>query len=203
MQKKGPEYVTFSNFRDIQLQTIENMESRSDEEIMLKVKEGETELLSVLFNRHQKHLFNFLLHQGIDYHKSEDYLQQIFYRILKYRKSYREDASFKTWMFSIARNVVKRDYERQKIKYAQMCPLTEAAYVADADENSLREEELKQLYASLEKLSVTEREIINLSRFQGLKYEAISEITGLSNSAIKVKMHRAMNKLRTYYFQQA
>ncbi|PWE01013.1 RNA polymerase sigma factor [Marinilabilia rubra] len=179
------------------------MNSLTDEEIMLDVKNGNTELLSFLYRRHQKHLFNFFMQIGTEYHQSEDFVQQVFFRILRYRNSYKEGAMFRKWMFTIARNLVKRDYEKQKHQKSIQLPqrlITEAPDDTDAGE---KEEKIKELYKALESLQASDRELISLSRFQGMKYEAISEITGISVGAIKVRMHRALKKLREHYFENA
>jgi RNA polymerase sigma factor (sigma-70 family) len=175
----------------------------SDEDIMLEVKQGNTDILTHLFIRHHKHLFNFFLQTGVGYCESEDLMQQVFYRILKYRQSYREDASFKKWMFTIARNIMRRHFEKEKRHPEQELPLNLFNKTADSSEDIEKEEKIRALYKALERIPPPDRELISLSRFQGMKYEDIAEITGTSVGAIKVKVHRAIKKLREQYFQKA
>ncbi|MEJ7681884.1 MAG: sigma factor [Segetibacter sp.] len=69
----------------------------SDENIMLKVKEGNLSELTVLFERYHVTLFNFFLKLTKDKAVSEDLTQTLFYRVIKYRQTYRiEEGSFKT-----------------------------------------------------------------------------------------------------------
>ncbi|WP_291859569.1 RNA polymerase sigma factor [Marinilabilia sp.] len=178
------------------------MDWLSDEDIMLEVKQGNTDLLAHLFKRHHKHLFNFFLHTGVEYHKSEDYMQQVFYRILKYRRSYQEGANFKKWMFTIARNIMRRHFDKQKRQPEQELPLSLFNKTDNSSEETENEERIRALYKALERIPLPDRELISLSRFQGMKYEDIAEITGTSVGAIKVKMHRAIKKLREQYFQK-
>ena len=63
-------------------------------------------------------------------------------------------------------------------------------------------EEFRLLDEALLKLSPEQQELIILSRYQGLKYEEISEIRNISVGAIKVQMHRAIKQLREIYFKQ-
>ncbi len=51
------------------------------------------------------------------------------------------------------------------------------------------------------RLTPEQKEILVLSRFQGLKYEEISSIRDLSVPAIKVQVHRAIKQLREHYFK--
>ncbi len=71
----------------------------------------------------------------------------------------------------------------------------------DAYEEMEKQEKYKALREAIAQLNAEQQELIELSRFQGLKYEEISEITGNSVGAIKVKFHRTMNKLREHYFE--
>jgi RNA polymerase sigma-70 factor (ECF subfamily) len=57
------------------------------------------------------------------------------------------------------------------------------------------------LYRAIECLPEEGRELLVMSKFQGLKYEEISAITGDSVANIKVKVYRSMLKLKERYFQ--
>jgi RNA polymerase sigma-70 factor (ECF subfamily) len=64
------------------------------------------------------------------------------------------------------------------------------------------EEQFERLDAAMAKLTPDQREILVLSRYQGLKYDEISKIKDLSVAAIKVQVYRALRQLRTLYFKQ-
>lgn len=64
------------------------------------------------------------------------------------------------------------------------------------------EEDYEKLDRAIMSLSDAQRELIVLSRYQGLKYEEISSITNQSVSAIKVGIHRALRQLRTVFVTQ-
>jgi RNA polymerase sigma-70 factor (ECF subfamily) len=107
-------------------------------------------------------------------------------------------------MYQIARNV-QIQYFNRNIRLA-----SDFLEIENIDQNILNttdemeKQDLHQsLYEALNLLSVSDKEIIELSRFQDLKYEEIAEITGNSVGAIKVKVHRALKKLKDIYFQIA
>src|SRR5437868_11302933 len=97
-------------------QTDESLMQSSlpDEELMFLVRNGVVEMLGVLFDRYQSPLFNFYCKLTGDRSVSEDLVQDVFYRILKYRKSYQSGMSFRSWMYQIARNVRLDQAKRQK-----------------------------------------------------------------------------------------
>ena len=80
------------------------MKSVPDEDVMLQVRNGEVEMLGVLFDRYQAPLFNFYAKMTQDRTVSEDLVQEVFLRILRYRQTYRPGTNFRTWMYQIARN---------------------------------------------------------------------------------------------------
>src|SRR5712671_3770623 len=88
--------------------------SLPDEELMFLVRNGVVEMLGVLFDRYQSPLFNFYCKLTGDRSASEDLVQEVFYRILKYRKSYQSGMSFRSWMYQIARNARLDQARRQK-----------------------------------------------------------------------------------------
>src|SRR6516162_739888 len=90
---------------------------QSDETLMLAVKNGDTEMFSVLFQRHHPRLFAFFYRMTADASSSEDLAQDVFVRILKYRSGFDEHNNFRAWMYQIARNVradhFRTDYFRK------------------------------------------------------------------------------------------
>ena len=76
----------------------------SDEELMAQVRSGVGEMLGVLFERYHVPLFNFYLKLTGDRPASEDLVQDVYFRMLKYRHSYRDGNPFTSWMYQVARN---------------------------------------------------------------------------------------------------
>ena len=60
----------------------------------------------------------------------------------------------------------------------------------------------KKLKKALAGLGAVDREVIVLSRYEGLKYADIAKMKGMTLSAVKVQAHRALKELRKLYFKQ-
>ena len=179
------------------------MEAISDNALMLKVKEGDLDKLSLLFERYKKPLYGFFYGLCKDGELSEDLVQNVFYRILKYRYLFRGEGDFKTWMFHIARNVKHDDFRKDKIRIKD--PLEDWEHVLSSDENKIAEiqqhEELALLSIALRRLPEEKREVLLLSRYQEKKYKEIGIILGCSEATVKVKVFRALHELRIIYKQ--
>jgi len=174
----------------------------TDEHIMLKVKDGHLGELTQLFDRYHVRLYNFFLKLTFDQALSEDLTQNLFYRLIKYRHSFKaNDGSFKSWIYQVARNV-HIDHCRENKRTGYIKPMDDDAHgeIAATGE-TYSEFDFELLDKALAKLNPDERELLVLSRYQGLKYEEISRIKNISVAAIKVQVHRAMKHLRTIYFK--
>src|SRR5687767_2086899 len=80
---------------------------------MRAVRDGDIGQLGVLFERYHGPVFDFLSRMTGDRLAAEDMVQDVFMRILKYRGTFRDEGSFETWLFRIARNA-RADYFRQR-----------------------------------------------------------------------------------------
>ena len=176
----------------------------NEEQQMLEVKKGNLEALVPLYDRYSRKMYNFFLRVTHDRVVSEDLAQNVFSRILSYRNSYKEVYSFKSWIYQIARNVHVDHYSKNKLfltEYSEDSGLEKER--SDALDELDREQKKEAIREALGLLTPEQREIIELSRFQDLKYEEISHITGNSVGAVRVKVHRAIKKLKEVYFQIA
>jgi len=177
-------------------------ENIPDETIMQNVKDGNPAEMSVLFERYHLRLYNFFLKMGLQQDTSQDLTQNLFYRMIKYKHSYKSGNSVRSWMYQIARNL-HTDYCKQHKKSRELIVQDEiySNEVVNETDNYL-EEDYERLNRAFAALSDAQKEIIVLSRYQRLKYEEISGIINQSVPAIKVAMHRAIKQLRCIYMKQ-
>lgn len=176
-----------------------------DHSLMLSVRDGNTERLGTLFERHHRALYNFFLRLTAKQPCSEDLVQQVFYRILKYRHTYRNEGSFKTWMYHLARKVLA-DHFRKSARHPSLLP-EQAVLEALPDDTphpaqlAEHNDNLSLMKLALTKLTEEQREVLTLQRFQHLPHEELARIYECSVPAIKVRVHRALQALRQGFFR--
>src|ERR1700726_3749001 len=85
----------------------------TDDALMRCVRDGDVQALAPLFDRHHAALLNFYLRTTGNRASSEDLVQDVFVRILKYRRTYRAGSRFLTWMYHIARHA-RLDFQRKR-----------------------------------------------------------------------------------------
>ncbi len=180
------------------------MHQLTDNALMLNVKSGDLDKLGLLYERHKKRLFGFFYNMNGNASVSEDLVQNVFVRMLKYKHTFTGEGSFTAWMFRTARNVNYDHYKKYK-KEAYQAELSSVAYKLDEDSGldtkMDKNEEVAQLGRALRQLPPEKREVLILSKYKGIKFSEIGEILGCSEGAAKVKAHRALNDLRNIFLQ--
>jgi len=177
---------------------LKEMQSLTDEDLMKKVKKSNREAAGLLFDRYNKRLYNYFLKQTFDRDVSADLTQNTFLRMLKYKMSYSGERPFKSWIYQIGRNAMNDHFRKKKIysDYADIDTVVDTSHESDEVQ-----EQTRVLYQSLSKLDPEMRELLVLSKFQRMKYEEIGRMLDLSVSNVKIKVHRAIKKLREHYYQ--
>lgn len=172
------------------------MNSLPDEELMLRVRDGVGEMLGVLFDRYHSPLYNFYCKLTGDRTLSEDLVQEVFFRILKYRQTYRPGTPFRAWVYQIARNARVDHFRKQKPEVEWEVEMSPAVEPTDSAQ---QKQEAELLHRALLELSEEKREVLVLSRFQELKYEEIARLMGCEVNTVKVRVHRALQELRQIF----
>lgn len=185
------------------MKTTPDLNALTDNALMLKVKDGDIDKLGLLFERYKKPLFGFFYGINRDPEVCEDLVQNVFFRILKYRYLFRGEGDFKTWMFHIARNVNHDHFRKNKWKLRESLDNWQERLGTDENRSKQysQDDEVHMLSVALAKLPADKREILMLSKFQDKKYKEIGEILGCSEGAVKVKVFRALQELKQVYHQ--
>ena len=183
-------------------QKRQSLDTLSDNALMLKVKNGDIDKMGLLYERYHRQLFRFLFNMTRQKELSEDMVQNIFLRMLKYPEGFMGFGEFKMWMYHIARNVVYDHFRKVKRTPAHSDvkdyeEKIEGEQITDA--RLEKDEELRMLESAMEKLSDENRELLILCRYQELKYNEIAKILNTTEGAIKVRVYRALNQLKSNY----
>lgn len=168
------------------------------------VRGGDVDQLGVLFDRHHARLYSFCRRLTGDPDAAGDLVQETFFRMLKYRTSYRDQGAFAAWMYRMARNACLDHLGRS----GRETPEDEATGELVSTEplpaeRAERREEVWLLERALGRLSPEKREILLLARFGSMSYAEIAETLGCTVSTVKVRVHRAVRELRDHYTRAA
>jgi len=174
--------------------------SLSDNDLMLQVRNGDIDKLGLLFDKYHRVLYAFFVRMTNSKATSEDLVQEVFLRMLKYRYTFRGEGKFTNWMFHIARNA-QIDFLK---KQGKETPVDDEA-LETASEDMLPHEAIEHhqnhllLQKALDQLSHEKREVLILSRFHDMKYNDIAALMQCQVGTVKARVHRALAELRSIY----
>ena len=164
-------------------------ETRADNVLMQKVRDGDLAKMAVLFERHHRALFRYFLRLSGNREFSEDLVQDVYFRMLKYRHSYRDGNPFTSWMYQVARNAHLDGVQKRKGE----APLFEERHAESMQEPASAEPDPSEIL----------RRRQDLGRFQNLKYQQIADILACDVGTVKVRVYRAIKALSQIFFELA
>ncbi len=168
---------------------------------MLRVRDGDLDKLGLLFERYKKRLFGFFYNMTHDREQSEDLVQNTFMRIMKYRKSFRAESPFRVWMFQVARNIAYDHFKKNpdRAEDIEFWSGRIGDETPTQEEYITKNEEVMLLKKAILRLPAEKREILTLSKVEGVKYKEIGGILGCTEGTVKAKVFRALRALKKEY----
>lgn len=171
----------------------------SDNELMLKIAGGDIDKIGSLYERYNKLLFGYFFKLTRNQELSEDFVNDVFLKILNSKNKYRGDGIFRVWMFRIARNVFIDNYNRRKkIAGGEEAMINESMHQKAEDSHTMMEksETCDWLHRGLMKLKEKDREVLVLCKLEELTYREVAKILDCSEEAVRVRMFRALQNLK-------
>jgi RNA polymerase sigma factor (sigma-70 family) len=174
-----------------------------DEALMLAYAEGDGGAFDELFRRYATRLFNFLLRASGDRALAEDLFQATFLKLHQARKSY-VAGTFKAFLFTIAANLLRDERSRAEHRWRvsmdeeEIETVTASNRTLDSAPQSFIEacQTSNLIETAIEQLPDGLREVLLLSRYQGLDNREIAAALGISEGAVRVRLHRALARVR-------
>jgi RNA polymerase sigma-70 factor, ECF subfamily len=183
-----------------------------DKALMIRIAMGDEDALRELIEKHQGAVYGTISKMLGDPIEAQDLAQQVFVRVYRAAATYQATAQFKTWMFTILRNLVFNEHRRRsRATFIPLHPLEGDSgssggatgldlpdlATKSADERMLQQEMLKAIDTAILALPEQQRLAIVLRRYDEFSYEEIAEILKTSVPATKSLLFRARETLRS------
>ena len=181
----------------------------ADVQLMLRFQKGDIGAFQQLFQKYSPSVVNFAFHFLGNRARAEEIAQEVFLQVYRWQTKYEAKAKFSTWLFKIAHNhclneVRKGEY---RISVESLGPQEDAE--GDERERQLPDTNLykgedvlaaKQAARRIEKIlrrvPETQRTALMLSRLEGMSYQEVAEVLGVTEKAVKSLVFRATQSLR-------
>lgn len=189
------------------MKTLENIKTQSDEELVEAiVKTNNTLLFETLYDRYAGLVYNKCYGFAKDGDEAKDLAQDVFLKLFVKLASFKGKSKFSTWLYSftynhcvnyVTRNTAKK-FEKQSVDYKDIENLSDG-YDDDDDDASFLSMKVEKLKVALELISPEEKMILLLKYQDNLSIKEIESALSIGESAVKMRIKRAKDKLKTVY----
>jgi len=186
------------------LETLENINKLSDEDLVNGiVKNNDTLLFEILYDRYASLVYNKCYGFAKDADEAKDLTQDVFLKLFVKLASFKAKSKFSTWLYAftynhcvnyITRNTAKK-FEKQSVEYKDIENLSDE----EDDDNSFLDMRVDKLKVALEMISPEEKMILLLKYQDFLTIKEIESVLDIGESAVKMRIKRAKDKLVTIY----
>jgi RNA polymerase sigma-70 factor (ECF subfamily) len=187
------------------IEVAEDRDEIGDADLLRYFRRGDQSALDVLMERHRDALFRFCYHLTGNREDAEDVCQETLARAMTRGTSLQSDSAFRSWLFSIARNL-SIDTHRRKKRTVTM-PDDEAMpiqlYTEEPQDRVEVEEEHQTVVEAMGKLAQSHQRVLVLREVEGMSYAAIAEQLDVSQSAVETLLFRARRRLKEEYHKSA
>ncbi len=182
----------------------------SDEDLLLRFRQGEREAFGQLVRRYERELYGYLRRYLGDANLADDVFQNTFLQLYTKIGQYEAGRPVRPWLYTIATHqaidALRRNGRHQALSLDQqreeladgdvqsLMALLESRLAAPADQ-VLGEERRQLVRASVDRLPDFLRQVVVLAYYQGLKYREIADVVGIPVGTVKSRLHAALVKL--------
>ena len=173
-----------------------------EKELLSACRRGDEAAFETLIRLHEKRVYALCRRMCRNEEDALEAAQDAFLAVWRGLGSFREDASFSTWLYRLASNACLDLLRREKKRSAEVSLDDEEVRLdpADAaprpDEAAEREETRRQVWEALYALPDEHRQVLLLREREQLSYAEIASVTGLELGTVKSRINRARLALR-------
>ncbi len=164
---------------------------------MAAIKNGDQQAFSQLYERFNQRLYYYFYRMlGSDKELANDFLQDIFLKIINKPELFKPGYKFSSWIFTIAHNMCKNEYRSREVRKIIQNNENPDQFINDRSVDDFdKEEMITQIFTELENLEENQKAILLLKYKENFSLKEISEILGLPTGTIKSRLHYARIEL--------
>jgi RNA polymerase sigma-70 factor (ECF subfamily) len=172
------------------------MFEKTDQQLIATALQGNKQAWLNLLKRYEKQIYNYGMRMTGKNEDALDLMQEVFISVFRNLSSYRNEGSFKSWMFRIAHFRCIEFYRRKKpMQGLDDTPEIESEESSVADSIHTGQEN-KQLISAMQQLPLAQKSVVELKFFGQFTFDEIAEQTGISANTAKSRLYGALEKLK-------
>lgn len=176
-----------------------DLEKESDENLMVRSGKGDAQAFQSLYQKYKRPLFYFFYRSlGADREKCEDFLQDLFMKLIDKPEYYDPSRPFRPWLYSLAHNMVKNEYKKLEVRKilvkgadTSKVKMNGKSVDHNTDEQLFRE----KLFQCLEEFHPDNKSAFIMKYHEGFSIEEIADTLGLKEGTVKSKLFYTKKEL--------
>jgi len=178
------------------------LQRQTDDELIGRVRKGETRLFAELVQRYQDQVYGMTLRFVRSTGDAEDLAQEAFLRAYRGLEGFKGESRFSTWLYRITWNLCADWLRRNRRHKHAATTIDDAAGVPDGaasvEEGYLASEAKREVHEALDRLDEKYRSVLILLYYQKLSYDQIAAILDVPVKTVETRLYRARRLLREY-----
>jgi RNA polymerase sigma-70 factor (ECF subfamily) len=176
------------------------LERQTDDELIRRVREGETRFFAELVQRYQDPVYGMTLRFVRSVRDAEDLAQEAFLRAYRGLDGFKGNARFSTWLYRIAWNLCADWLRRSRKPGRAALAIDDAAGIADGrlyvEEGVLAAEERREVRRALDHLDEKYRTVLILLYYQKMTYDQVAAVLDVPVKTVETRLYRARKLLK-------
>ncbi|QGJ72339.1 RNA polymerase subunit sigma-24 [Planctomycetales bacterium 10988] len=172
------------------------MSSPSDQQLLVKIANKDTEAFEIFFKRFQSPLLSFSYRMIGDRGEAESITQETFIKVLRHAHRFNPQHKVRPWLYTIAANLCRDHLQKQKRRQTFPLPIEPSEGEAGPFETLMQHDDRERVRAAIDNLPEIYRELIIFRIYERLPYKDIAQIMGIRPGTARCRMEYALNYLR-------
>ena len=181
-----------------------------DRVLVERCKEGDEAAFKELVLRYQRKVYMLVYSMLNNHHEAMEKSQEVFLRVYKHLPSFEGTSSFYTWVYRITVNLCIDHYRKKKVRLyeyddrfrhkpalqEEVFPVVSSASRETPTGRLLREELAAKIREAMDKISPKHREVLVLRELEGLSYQEIADVVGISIGTVMSRLFHARKNMQ-------
>lgn len=167
-----------------------DIKSYTDEKLMQAIQNGNCKAFDELYSRYNERIYYYFYRMlGYEHQIAEDFVQDIFMKIIDKPHYFDSKRTFTTWIFSIAHNMCKNEYRNRQVRSIVNSEDNPDRFIYSEDQvTSNNKKTVDKIFLELNKMDESHKTAFLLKYREGFTIEEISEIMELPEGTIKSRL---------------
>lgn len=164
--------------------------TNTDSELMLRIVSGEQTAFSELYHRYKERMYYYFYRMlGNSQEHANDFVQELFMKLIEKPEKYNPGYSFTTWIYSVANNMCKNEYRRRGIRQEYIELEVKEEKIEFLNDASIEPEQvIEKVFETLNLLGEEHRSAFLLRYREGFSIREVAEILVLPEGTVKSRL---------------